>query len=168
MYAEFTTALSSIKSISDIATFLLKAKVGSDVTQKAIELQSMIISLQTSIISTQVQNQELIAENERLKQQLATIEKWEEETMGCQLMEVDAGTFVYARHPNWNSGKPVHWFCANCYQKKQKSILQKKSCASWITSGTDLERDAPMWIYICANCNAEIMTASIPSQTFKG
>jgi len=165
---EITAALSSIKTISDIATFILKAKVGTEVSQKAIELQTIIITLQGAITSTQIQNHELVAENERLKQQLANAEKWEEETMGYQLIEVDDGAFVYAQHPNWNHPhKPTHWFCTNCYQKKQKSILQKKGCASWITSGTDVERDALIWIYTCANCNAEIRTSSTPSQTFK-
>jgi hypothetical protein len=158
MYAELTAALSSVKTISDIATFLLKAKVGSDVTQKAIELQSTIIALQASIMSTQAQNQELMEENERLKRQLAEAENWEEETAKYQLVEVDAGVFVYILHPDHNQADdPVHWLCTNCYQKRQKSILQKV--------GKHIGPGHKGWDYTCPNCNAHVITFNIPSPT---
>ncbi len=39
---ELTSAISSIKTMGDIAAFLLKATISTEVTQKAIELQSTI------------------------------------------------------------------------------------------------------------------------------
>jgi hypothetical protein len=45
MLPEIVTALSSIKVASDLATLIHKAKVDTAVTEKAIELQSAVISL---------------------------------------------------------------------------------------------------------------------------
>jgi hypothetical protein len=145
MYAESIAAISAIKTISDIATFLLKAKVGSDVTQKAIELQSTIISLQASIMSTQVQNQELMSENERLKQQLADAEKWEEEAAKYKLLKLATHSFVYALNDDQLHSQPYHWLCAHCFQNKQKSILQR--------SGKQLAK----WLYTCPACKSTIL-----------
>jgi hypothetical protein len=125
MYAEITTALSSIKVASDLASLVLKTKVDSAVTQKAIELQSAIISLQTAIMSIQSQNQELLAENDRLKQQLAAIKNWEAETQKYHLKEVARGVFVYLLNEDQSGAQPSPWFCYNCYEKQQKSILQR-------------------------------------------
>ena len=51
MFADITTALAGIKTASDLASLVLKAKVDSAVRGKAIELQSDLISLQSAILS---------------------------------------------------------------------------------------------------------------------
>lgn len=46
MYAEITSALAGLKTVSDLIGLTLKLKVDSAVTEKAIESQAAIISLQ--------------------------------------------------------------------------------------------------------------------------
>jgi hypothetical protein len=142
---EITAALSSVKTISDIATFLLKAKVGSDVAQKAIELQTTIISLQASMMSAQAQNQGLLEENNRLKQQLASLENWEAEATKYKLVQLVTDSFVYALNDDQSATQPYHWLCAHCFQNKQKSILQR--------SGKQLAK----WLYTCPACKNTIL-----------
>jgi regulator of replication initiation timing len=122
---ELTAAISSIKSIGNFAAFLLNAKISTEVTQKATELQSTIITLQNSIMSVQVQNQELLDENNRLKQQLAEAQNWEAEASKYSLKQSLSGCFVYALNNDQLNMQPYHWLCPHCFQDKQKSILQK-------------------------------------------
>lgn len=148
MYAELTTALASIKTMSDLSSLIIKSKVSDAVRQNAIELQSAIISLQSTILSIQAQNQELQAENNRLKQQLADLKGWEEGAQNYSLTEIASGVLVYALKPEKAGANPPHWLCVHCYENKQKSILQRGKKTH---SGT---------IYSCPKCKTEILDHS--------
>lgn len=50
MYSEIVTALSGLKTMSDLTKLVLRAKVDSAVTEKAIESQTAIISLQSAML----------------------------------------------------------------------------------------------------------------------
>jgi hypothetical protein len=95
------------------------------VRDKSIELNSAVIALQTAITGIQSQNYELLNENNRLKQQLIDLKNWETEAAQYELKEVDSGVFAYAFKSAPDSATPPHWLCANCYQNKEKSILQR-------------------------------------------
>jgi hypothetical protein len=60
MYAEMAVAAASIKTFRELTALILKAKVDSAVTQKAIESEAAIIDLQTAIINLQSQHQTLL------------------------------------------------------------------------------------------------------------
>jgi hypothetical protein len=125
MYAEIATAVSSVKTISDLTSLILKSKITDAVRENSIELQSAVIALQTAIVGIQAQNQELLNENNRLKQQLIDLKKWETDAAEYELKEVAPGVFAYAFKSTPKSTSPPHWLCANCYEKKEKSILQQ-------------------------------------------
>jgi len=147
MYAEITAALSSLKVAGELTALVLNTKVNQAVTQKAIELQSAIMSLQTAIIGIQSQNQELLEENNRLKQEIISMKNWEAEARKYSLKEIIAGVFVYAINEDQRGTEPGHWLCAHCYTNKQKSILQKGERLPG--GGGDL--------YDCPNCKTHII-----------
>src|SRR5262245_59053129 len=96
MYADFMTALSALNTIIGLGVTTEKVKVDSAVAQRAIDLQGAIISLQTAMMGIQAQNQELLDENNDLKQQLASAENWEAEAAKYKLLQPLSGSFVYA------------------------------------------------------------------------
>ena len=145
MYAEIATALSTVKTVSDLTSLVLKTKVDSAVTQKAIESQSAIISLQAAMLSLQSQYQELLRQNDELKKQLIDLEDWSMEAKNYRLTEIAPGVLVYARKTDDANTGPACWLCTHCYEKKQKSILQRGKMTH---SGT---------IYSCPNCKTEIL-----------
>jgi hypothetical protein len=55
MYADIPAALAALKTASDLTKLVLKTRVDSAVTQKAIELQSGIIELQSILLTLQAQ-----------------------------------------------------------------------------------------------------------------
>jgi len=152
MYTEITTALSSIKIVSDLATLVLKSKVDSAVTQKAIDLQAALITLQSTVMSIQAQNQDLLAENSQLKQQLIAAKNWEAEAQKYSLTEIIPGTFVYAINQDQLSTQPYHWLCTHCYENKQKSILQRGG------------KEPRGWVYNCPICKAQIFGPGEPAR----
>lgn len=146
MYAEITSALAGIKTISDLASLVLKLKVDSAVTEKAIESQSAIISLQSAILTVQTHNQELLEENKGLKQKLIDAENWDAEAQKYALTKVGQSNCVaYALKPEYSDASEDHWLCPSCYQDKRKSILQRTGTRNGRTLCT------------CARCPAEIL-----------
>jgi hypothetical protein len=74
------------------------SKISSAVRDKAIELQSAIISLQSTLLALQAQNQELLTENDRLKQALKNTEDWKAEAAQYSLSEVSPGYVCICFH----------------------------------------------------------------------
>lgn len=145
MIIEFAQALSSIKTITDLTSLIVKTSVDSTVTQKAIELQSSIIALQTAMMSIQAQNQELLAENEHLKKQINCDEEWKATSGNYMLKEVAPSIFIYILKPDKDSDYSRQWFCPHCFERKQRSFLQKQEYA---VSGR---------FYRCHNCKLSIV-----------
>ena len=152
MLLEITQALTSLKSIGDLTSLILKTTVDSTVTQKAIELHSAIISLQTAMLSIQTQNQELLTENDQLKKELMAVKNWETEATKYHLAQIYPGTFVYAIKPDELSAQPSHWLCAKCYEGKQKSILQRGTSSG---SGRN---------YHCFTCKTSVIGPADPAK----
>src|ERR1044072_1294019 len=118
---EITTALASLKTVSELISLTLKIKTDSAVSQKAIESQSAIISLQAAMLELQSTHQTLLSEKAQLERQLAEVSSWSEESQHYHLEEIDEGIFVYAL----SSGSPAHWLCTRCFHDKKKSILNR-------------------------------------------
>ncbi len=148
MVPEIITAIATVKSMSDITSLLIKAKVDTATTEKAIELQSSIISLQTALLAIQAQNQDLLSAKNELEQRLAEIESWNAQAENYKLHEIVSGVFVMASQTDESDTAPAHWLCPNCYEKKQKAILQYKGNPS---KGK---------VYSCQNCKTEIIDHS--------
>ncbi len=144
MYADIAGALSVIKTASDLATLVLNTKVNQAVKEKAIELQSVIISLQSTILTIQAQYQDLLTDKNRLEQDLVNAKNWEAEAAKHTLTQIALGAFVYVINEDQRGSQPAYWLCTNCYENKQKSILQK---------GT---HNMDGWQFSCPNCNMTI------------
>ena len=145
MLIEFAQAITSIKSMTDIATLMSKMKTDSAVIEKAAELHATIISLQSAILTIQAEHQSLLTKNNELKQKIVDIENWKTEAANYSLKNIRLASFVYASNPNQTSSEPPHWICAKCYQDKKKSILQR---------GEQFDQG---YIYHCNTCGANII-----------
>ena len=122
---EIGAALAGIKTFTELTTLILKAKVDSAVREKAIESQAAVISLQTSMMALQAQDQSLLREKNELEKRLVEVENWEDESAKYSLKEIAPHAFAYAPKPDANDAAPEHWLCTRCYQERKKSILQQ-------------------------------------------
>jgi hypothetical protein len=137
-------------SCNSLLRHYLNTKVDSAVRQKAIELQSDIISLQSGLLNLQIEHQESLRERDSLKQQLMKAKNWKNEARKYSLKEIASGVFVYAIKQDKQGTQPMHWLCTNCYENTKKSILQKG------------KRTPQGTVYYCSNpeCKAEIIDHS--------
>jgi len=128
MLADLSIAISSLKTAGELAALILNTKVDSVVRQKAIELQSDIISLQSGLLNLQLEYQESLRERDSLKQQLMKAKNWKNEARKYSLKEIASGVFVYAIKQDKQGTQPMHWLCTNCLCTGQKlSNLAKRN-----------------------------------------
>src|ERR1035441_8901203 len=119
--ASFVTALGH-------ATNILKAAIDARDESKRREALSELTGAMTEVNARQLavqQNQlALLQENEALKKQIAAYDEWEKQKKCYSLRTVGSGGFVYAFNPAEQTSDPPHWLCPNCYERRDKSILQ--------------------------------------------
>lgn len=145
---DITGALSSLKAISELVTTVAKGKTDDAVKEKAIELNQVIASLQSTIFSLHTQCQQLRDEKEAIKKELMDMRNWEQEASRYELTELCPGVLVYSIKPEAQGTEPPHQLCPNCYQNRRKAILQK---AFQDTEGT---------VFKCHDCGSSICNHS--------
>lgn len=124
MIAEISTALTAIKSMAELTKLITNTKIDAAVREKAFELQSALLSLQSDMFAIQAQHEAVLQEKKELEQKIARFEQWESEAARYELKEIAPGAFVYAIKPESQASEPSHYLCPDCYQTKYKSILQ--------------------------------------------
>ncbi len=116
--------ISSFSAAQSIAKGFLELKTLADVQSKVIELQSVILSAQTSALAAQAEHASLAKNVEELERELTSLREWERERSRYSLKQFDCGVFVYELSPSDSRGEPIHWLCSNCFSQGHKSILQ--------------------------------------------
>ena len=123
-----TAAITSVKTLYDIGSSLLKADKDLEVKAKSVELLSAIADMQGKLIAAQQNMSELQEElrqaNDRLNRN-ADLERYE-------LVEPYQGTRLYRLKADARrDGEPNHYICPNCRDVLGKlSVLQEgEHCA---------------------------------------
>jgi hypothetical protein len=83
------------------------------------------MELQERILDAPQEQATLLERVSELEQKPANYEKWEAEKENYQLTKISADTFAFARKPSADGSIPPHYICANCYEAREKRILQR-------------------------------------------
>ena len=142
--------ISGLKLAGDIAKGLLELKSLSDVQGKVIELQSAILSAQSSALSANADQSAMVNEIRRLKEEIACVKAWETQKQRYQLTQFRSGPgVVYSLKESMSNSEPPHWICTKCYEDGRKSILNPR-----------LNSDK-FYSYCCPRCLADIHSHSV-------
>lgn len=144
------TAAGHLTNVAKTA-FQTHSKVETDAAR--IELGEAIIELQSKIAALQTSYQSIWESNEALKKQLASFEKWDEESARYSLISV-GGDGACAYEPKHEvPGEAPHWLCPTCFEDRRKSILQPRNL---------------MGNYKCPKCGTEVLaTKAFPASETK-
>lgn len=136
-------AITGLKTAADIAIGLSKLNTMAEVQGKAVELQQIILSAQSSALSAQSEQFALIEHIRTLKEEIASVKAWEEQKQRYHLKKFPSGALAYSLKPESAHGEPAHCVCAKCYDDGRKTILQE--------SGTDYGT-----MFSCHQCKTHI------------
>ncbi len=119
MVAEVFAGIGALKTAFDIAKGL------KDIDDTA-RRNAAVIELQEKILSAQEAQATLVERVRELESKVASLEQWEAEKKRYTLTDFGASSFAYLLKPEAANGEPSHRICPNCYEKRQKAILQYK------------------------------------------
>lgn len=118
MSGELVVGVGLFKSALDILKTL---KDANDIAAR----QGIAIELGGKILAAQEQQASLIKQIDILKAEIASFETWDAEKQRYELQPHGySGVFAYKLKPEHEAAEPSHWICPDCYEKRQKSILQ--------------------------------------------
>jgi hypothetical protein len=115
--AETLAGLGAIKSAFDIAKGL------KDIDDTA-RRNAAVIELQEKILSAQQAQSALVEHIRELEHKVVGFENWEAQKKRYALTDFGGNTFAYVLKQEAANGEPPHRLCPNCYEKRQKAILQ--------------------------------------------
>jgi rubrerythrin len=151
MAIEFSKAVGLVTAITSAAKRLSDTREEVKVNEVAIQLQGIVLDLQSEMMMIQSDYQNILRSKEDLEKKLVEQENWDKERTRYHLKNVGTGLtgFVYALNKSEPSIEPPHWICPNCYEDKKKSILQftRKMPSSWN----------------CPRCKTEVVITGFPS-----
>ncbi|MCC5965527.1 MAG: hypothetical protein JJU24_05260 [Natronohydrobacter sp.] len=89
------------------------------------EIKTRLVDLIDQLI--QAKEAQMMTQNAllELQQEQARDQRFADEAARYTLSETDMGGLVYALKPDHKNGEPRHCLCANCFEQRQKSILQR-------------------------------------------
>jgi predicted RNA-binding Zn-ribbon protein involved in translation (DUF1610 family) len=123
----FAVLLAAIPGLAKAGADIAAASDEAKRNAQLIEFQRVVIQLQSSIASIQVQNSGLLRDKELLEKRLAQLENWEEERKRYVMTTVFDAATVFSLKRGLSNGEPPHYICPKCYQHGQKMILQPNS-----------------------------------------
>jgi len=137
MVAEVFAGIGALKTAFDIAKGLKDIDDASRRNAAVIELQEKILSAQQS-------QSALVERVHDLEKEVAGFEKWEAEKQRYKLTDFGSNSFAYALKPEAANGEPPHRICPNCFEKRQKAILQFRFVSAnrrerWKCTGCDTD-----------------------------
>ena len=124
--------ITSLKLAGDIAKSFLELKSLSEVQTKVIELQSIILSAQSSALEANAHQTAMIEDIRNLKEEIARIKAWEKEKQRYKLTSPMQGVILYALKESCSASEPPHWICTKCYEEGRKSILNPQKKIAWV------------------------------------
>ena len=116
-------SLSGVKSGTEIAKDIrdLVSKPDPDLSEIKVRLVGLIDQL-LHAKEAQMAIQDALLE---LQREQLRLDRFAQEATRYQLANTDMGGLVYSLKPDDQSGEPPHDLCASCFQRGQKSILQR-------------------------------------------
>jgi hypothetical protein len=142
--AAISALIAGIKHATDIAKVVKEADYSLEQAETKLKMAELIGSL-ADVKMQAAEIKELVLEKDK---RIAELEQWHSETQKYKLVELASGVFVYRLEPHFAPGEPIHYLCVSCFNKNQKSILQREHKGS---GGTR---------YFCPNCQVKIFDHS--------
>lgn len=136
-----------LKPLVDLAQSVLNLAGSGKGREQALELYGRIVAAHQGALAAQAAQVALVKEKQALEAELAKFEEWDREKERYELQKVGDGSFVYTVKESKSAGGPAHSICPNCYEQRQRSILQ--------SSGTS--RQTGKETLRCLRCNASIV-----------
>lgn len=124
MHDEISAAIQSAKALEKLLATTKHLSNYNDFVSAVREINAKLVEATNVALASR--EKELLIYNRvtELEKKLVELENWERELKGYHLFEFPTGTLAYVSQSSVEIGEPLHYLCATCVGKRQKSILQ--------------------------------------------
>jgi ribosomal protein S6 len=133
---------SGMKTAADITKALIDLKVTGEVQAKIVELQSIIMSAQSSALEAQQEQFGFQRRIEDLENEINRLKEIGEEKINYEIKQVDPGCFAYMLKLEFRKNELPMWFCIPCFDNGYKRVLQSTG-----------ENSSSRLRYTCTSCS---------------
>jgi hypothetical protein len=151
MYAEISAAVASAKTALEIAKAAHGLSNYKELVAAVSEVNAKLVDATVVTLASLEKQSALNSEIAALKEKLREVENWESQMKRYRLHAFPTGALAYALQPGMEQGEPLHYLCASCVDKKQKSTLQPHD--RWLR---------------CQVCKVEIEFQDLPPSSSRG
>jgi hypothetical protein len=116
-------ATGALNSAVQIAKTALALRDETKLREAVIELQGIILTAQTSALTAQSKQLELVEQKRALETKIAEYDRWEAEKTRYELVEMPPGVLAYRVKEDARGREPSHLLCATCFENRRKSYL---------------------------------------------
>jgi hypothetical protein len=134
---------SGIKTAADITKTLIDLKITGEVQAKIVELQSVIMSVQSSALEAQQDQFNFQSRISELENEVLRLKQIGDEKNNYDIKQVDPGCFAYMLKSEARNQEPPMWYCIPCFDNGFKQILQN--------TGLD---DTSRYRFTCPQCSS--------------
>jgi translation initiation factor 2B subunit (eIF-2B alpha/beta/delta family) len=144
MITEITAAVQSAKVLNDLIKAARELKNFNEFVAAVSEVNAKLMEAQSAALLVQKNQFSLTNRISDLEKEIMDLKNWEREAQRYELSEIASGVFAYKLKPGMQPPEPTHMLCANCYSKRQKSILQLELKNQFVE------------LYVCHHCKSEL------------
>jgi DNA-directed RNA polymerase subunit M/transcription elongation factor TFIIS len=119
---QISAIFETLKTGNDIVKSYLASGKDQAAKEKATELTTLILDLQSNINNLQIERTTLLNQINELDEILKKNDEWENIKNDYELLMIEDGIYVYEYK---GKNKLKHWACTKCYKDKMISIIQK-------------------------------------------
>lgn len=124
MASEIAGAVAGIRLLMDVIKANKTLANYNELVAAVSEVNAELLSAQGIALASQKSEFALSQRVGELEKEIAQLKDWDREAERYALGKIAAGVFAYCLKPGMEQGEPPHQLCANCFGKKEKSILQ--------------------------------------------
>jgi len=122
----FAGIASSLSSATTLARAMLGMKIDDEVRDAVSKIQSDLVVANSAVLVGLAERAELLENIDKLKNDLREKTNWDNVSSKYALKEFPTGAQVYVLKET-TEGEIEHKLCPNCFQNREKRILQSTS-----------------------------------------
>lgn len=141
---EVSGLITSFNALYDMSKALLSLRDLQKLNATVIELQNVILTAQQQALTVQQGYAALEAKTRDLEAECMRLKDWSAEKENYTVRQIARGVFAYVDKHVMGDLTGEHKYCCNCFDRGEKSILQK-------SSGLGNE-----YFLLCPRCNFKV------------
>jgi hypothetical protein len=139
-----------LKTAGEMTKAMIGVRDGAMLQSKVIELNGIILSAQSSALSSNQDQFALLNRVRDLEKEIADLEAWETEKQRYELKNIGQGCIAYAPKAGMQPPELEHYLCANCFTQSKKRFLQ-----------IEHRSVGRVQAYVCNDCGAELYVVGV-------